>query len=266
MHAMDHIGWDASLYPHMSADGKHPFYVLGKGLFFKITDLVEVGGFNPWLTIEDPEVGMRLWVNGRRLGIIKSALIEEVPSTWRHGFTQRKRWIAGFFQSLTGALTAMEMPRRARWRARLNLLPVLSLTLNPLALVTAVWATVEVAFLHNHLPTWVNLLSLLSILCGIPLMAYRWVLAWKKITPVLPSKRDRLKFFFRVNPVFNFFYGIWWLLPMARGFTMYLLDQGLRWERTVKTDANHDLIRETITTPTESEAVQPAVSLERKAS
>jgi cellulose synthase/poly-beta-1,6-N-acetylglucosamine synthase-like glycosyltransferase len=266
MHAMDHIGWDASLYPHMSADGKHPFYVLGKGLFFKVTDLVEIGGFNPWLTIEDPEVGMRLWVNGRRLGIIKSALIEEVPSTWRHGFTQRKRWIAGFFQSLGGALRAMGMPRRARWRARLNLVPVLSLTLNPLALVTAIWATIEVAVLHHHLPTWVNLLSLLSIVCGVPLMAYRWYLAWKKIAPVLPAKRDRLKFVFRVNPVFSFFYGIWWILPMARGFTMYLLDQGLRWERTVKTDANHDLIRDSITPPTVSDAAQPAVSLERKAS
>ena len=32
-HAMDHMAWDGGLYPHMSAHGKHPYYVLGKGLF-----------------------------------------------------------------------------------------------------------------------------------------------------------------------------------------------------------------------------------------
>jgi hypothetical protein len=94
-HAMDHIAWDGWLYPHMSAHGKHPFYVLGKGLFYKVDDLIELGGFNPWLTIEDPEVGMRLWVNGRRLGISNSPLIEEVPRTFKGGIRQRKRWVPG---------------------------------------------------------------------------------------------------------------------------------------------------------------------------
>ncbi|WP_301123069.1 glycosyltransferase family 2 protein [Mycolicibacterium fortuitum] len=265
-HAMDHIGWDASIYPHMSADGKHPFYVLGKGLFFRLTDLVEIGGFHPWLTIEDPEVGMRLWTNGRRLGIIASALIEEVPATWRRGFTQRKRWIAGFFQSLTGALVGMGMPWKARLRARLNLVPVLSLMLNPLALLTATWAVVEVAVLGQHLPMWVNVLSAASLLVGIPLMMYRWNLAWAKTAQVLPRKRDRLMFTLRVNPLFSFVYGIWWIAPIMRGLSMYVLDQGLRWERTVKTDANHDLIRDHLRISTLDTEPDSLLETERKAS
>jgi len=56
--AMDHIQWDSTIYKHMTANGKHPFYVLGKGVFFRFSDLLEVGGFHPWLTIEDPEIGM----------------------------------------------------------------------------------------------------------------------------------------------------------------------------------------------------------------
>ncbi len=264
-HAMDHIGWDASLYPHMSANGEHPFYLLGKGLFFKLTDLMEIGGFNPWLTIEDPEVGMRLWTNGRRLGIIRSALIEEVPSTWQHGFTQRKRWIAGFFQSLSAPLKLMGMPWRKRLRARMNLVPVLALMLNPLALLTATWGVVEIAVNGHRLPDWINLLCLISIVAGVPLLMYRWYLAWAKIKPVLPRRRDRLAFAFRVNPVFSFVYGIWWILPILRGFSMFLLDQGLRWERTVKTDANHDLIRNDIaeTTPLD---ILSLTAIERKAS
>ena len=94
-HAMDHMAWDGQTYPHLSANGRQPYWVLGKGLFFKASDLVALGGFHPWLTIEDPEVGMRFWTNGKRLGIIENPLIEEVPTTFAHGITQRKRWVAG---------------------------------------------------------------------------------------------------------------------------------------------------------------------------
>ena len=107
----------------MTAHGKHPFYVLGKGLFFRSWDLHAFGGFHPWLTIEDPEVGMRLWTNGRRLGVVPQPLVEEVPRTFRHGVTQRKRWVCGFFQSLGGPLTQMGMTAPQRFRARLNLVP-----------------------------------------------------------------------------------------------------------------------------------------------
>ena len=63
-HAMDHMAWDGMRYAHMSAHGRHPYWVLGKGLFYHAPDLIALGSFNPWVTIEDPEVGMRLWVNG----------------------------------------------------------------------------------------------------------------------------------------------------------------------------------------------------------
>ena len=97
LHAFDHMCWDGFLYPHMSAHGGHPYYVLGKGLFYRAADLAELGGFNPWITIEDPEVGLRFWTNGRRLGVIAEPLIEEVPRTIVRGIIQRNRWMCGFF-------------------------------------------------------------------------------------------------------------------------------------------------------------------------
>ena len=133
-HGSDHMLWDATLYPHMTANGRQPYYILGKGLFYRASDLHAVGGFHPWLTIEDPEVGMRLWVNGRRLGVVLDPLIEEVPFTFKQGVTQRKRWVCGFFQSLGRPLTAMGMTARQRFRARLNIVPCLSLVVNPIGL------------------------------------------------------------------------------------------------------------------------------------
>lgn len=135
-YALDHLSWDASLWPHMSAHGKQPYWVLGKGLFFRATDLLDFGGFHPWLTIEDPEVGMRLWTNGRRLGVLRSPLIEEVPDTFSMGTIQRKRWVAGFFQSLHTPLVHMGMTASQRFRARLNFVPCLSLVVNVVGLPT----------------------------------------------------------------------------------------------------------------------------------
>ncbi len=129
-HAMDHMAWDGQTYPHLSAEGRQPYWVLGKGLFFRASDLVALGGFHPWLTIEDPEVGMRFWANGKRLGIIENPLIEEVPTTFAHGITQRKRWVAGFFQSLASPLGAIGMTPLERARAWLNFLPCLSMSAN----------------------------------------------------------------------------------------------------------------------------------------
>lgn len=244
--AMDHISWDASMYKHMTADGKHPFYVLGKGLFFRFRDLVEVGGFHPWLTIEDPEIGLRLWTNGRRLGVAESPLVEEVPATFSQGILQRKRWVAGFFQSLTGPLTSMGMPFWSRFRARLNLVPCLSLLLNPIGIALAVWAIIGAATTQRQfLPTAIVVLSLVNIVLAVMVVLYGQHRAWKMSRPMLPARADRAKFLFRVNPVFLFIYWMWWAVPLVIGFWMFVRDTGLVWERTEKVDANHSRVRVT---------------------
>lgn len=239
-HGLDHIAWDSTVYPHLTANGRQPFYVLGKGLFFRFRDLVEAGGFHPWLTIEDPEIGMRLWTRGKRLGVVRSPLVEEVPDTWRKGVTQRKRWVAGFFQSLGSPLTAMGMTRRQRWRARLNFVPNLSLALNPLGIALAVWSILRID--DGSLSGPASLLGAASMVLAVGLLGYLWYRAWKMTAPVLSGWR-RVWFWLRVNPLFTVIYWTLWLIPLVIGFKMFLRDGGLVWERTEKVDANHALIR-----------------------
>jgi cellulose synthase/poly-beta-1,6-N-acetylglucosamine synthase-like glycosyltransferase len=248
MFAMDHMQWDGSLYQHMSAGGRHPYYVLGKGLFFRISDLLQLGGFNPWLTIEDPEVGMRLWTNGRRLGIVRRPLIEEVPETFRDGITQRKRWIAGFFQSLSSPLRLMGMTLGQRIRARLNLVPCVSLLINPVGLGVGVWAlTATLTERHRVLDLPLEIVSFSTIGLTVFVMAVGQRAAFRQTALFLRSRRERLQFMLRVNPLFVLAYWIWWSIPLLIGFSMYLRDAGQRWERTPKIDANHDLVREAAT-------------------
>jgi cellulose synthase/poly-beta-1,6-N-acetylglucosamine synthase-like glycosyltransferase len=245
--AMDHFSWDISLYRHITAGGKHPYWVLGKGVFYRFRDLLDVGGFHPWLTIEDPEIGMRLWVNGRRLGIVDSPLIEEVPATFRGGLSQRKRWVAGFFQSLTSPLTHMGMPFRKRWRARMNFVPCLSLIVNPIGYAVGLW--ILLAAVTSATPVLkgpLEWLTVTNLVLATVVLTQGQVRAWRLSRLVLPDRRDRARFVARVNPLFLFGYWLWWSIPLMIGFWMFVRDTGLVWERTEKRDANHQLVRETI--------------------
>lgn len=242
-YAMDHISWDSTMYKHMSAHGKHPFYVLGKGLFFRFRDLLEVGGFHPWLTIEDPEIGMRMWTKGATLGVVESPLVEEVPATWSQGVTQRKRWVAGFFQSLASPLVQMGMPWRKRIRARLNFVPCLSLIINPIGFAIGIWGVIAASVSQNRLlaPVW-ETLSLITFGLAVILLLWGSCRAWQMSAPVLPRRRDRLAYVLRVNPLFLLGYWLWWSVPLLKGFVMFIQDKGLVWERTEKTNANQNLV------------------------
>lgn len=242
-HAFDHMAWDGSKYPHLSADGRHPYWVLGKGLFFRASDLIKLGGFHPWLTIEDPEVGMRFWVNGKRLGIIAGSLIEEVPSTFAHGITQRKRWVAGFFQSLGTPLAAMGMKPRDRLKAWLNFLPCLSLWLNAVGAPIGVWALWRWYEETSPLTLWLLPLVAINLACFLLSMTVLYIRTWRRTALVLDSVWARLWYMARVNPVFIMVWWVVWLIPLAIGFKMYLRDEGLVWERTEKSDANNELVR-----------------------
>jgi len=237
LHAFDHMCWDGFLYPHMSADGRHPYYVLGKGLFYRATDLVEFGGFNPWIAIEDPEVGLRLWANGKRLGIIAEPLIEEVPRTFARGVVQRSRWMCGFFQTLGRPLKRMGLPFARRMQARLNIVPVLSLPVNLVGLPTGLHAAYLLWIGANPFPFWLVALSCVNIGLYLLTMSLLYRNAWYRTRLVLRHTGDRLSYLLRVNPVALFLYHAIWTIPIAVGFAMFITDRGRTWLRTTKYDA-----------------------------
>jgi cellulose synthase/poly-beta-1,6-N-acetylglucosamine synthase-like glycosyltransferase len=242
-HSMDHMVWDGFVYPHMSADGKHPFWVLGKGLFYKARDLVEVGCFNPWVTIEDPEIGMRLWTNGKRIGMIANPLIEEVPLTIKRGAIQRYRWVCGFFQSLNGCVQKMGMNFWQRQQARLNLIPTLFLLINVVGLPTGVWALIQWLEGTSPLPFYWVILSIVNIAAYLILMTVVYVNTWRRTAIVCKKRSSRVAYMFRVNPIFLWVYWLIWCIPIIIGFGMFLLDKGKVWQRTDKLDRNHRLVR-----------------------
>jgi cellulose synthase/poly-beta-1,6-N-acetylglucosamine synthase-like glycosyltransferase len=242
-HAFDHMAWDGYEYPHLSARGRQPYWVLGKGLFYRVSDLIGLGSFHPWITIEDPEVGIRYWANGKRLGIIPGSLIEEVPDTWIGGITQRKRWVCGFFQTLGKPLRYLGLNPWQRFKCWLIFFPCLSVWINSIGLPVGIWALYEDLRHADILPQWVIWLSIVNIVLFCVLMVLLYANTWKRTGLVLRRWPARVWFMLRVNPISLLLWWFLWLIPLAIGLWMYVRDEGLAWQRTEKIDANKLLIR-----------------------
>lgn len=242
--AFDHLNWDYNIYMHMSANGKHPFWVLGKGLFYKSNDIVQVGGFDPWVTIEDPDIGLRLWSQGKKLGIISEPLVEEVPITIGRCITQRKRWFCGFLQANFGQNKLKGMKFTDKFKAYINLVPVLSLLVNLIGLPIGLWTIYTVLFKGVRLPLGLTVISTFNIICYLLTMSILYQSAWRNIDQVVNSRYNKVRYMFRINPVFLYFYWVIWCISMYIGLYMFLGDGGLLWQRTEKIDANHLLVRQ----------------------
>lgn len=241
-HAFDHMTWDGMKYPHLSADGNQPYWVLGKGLFFKASDLEALGGFHPWIAIEDPEVGMRFWKNGKKLGILSSSLVEEVPATLYNGIVQRKRWVCGFFQSLTQPLGDLGFTLLQKIKAWMNFLPCMLLWVNVIGLPPGLWALWVWFTGQNLMPLWLTIVSLFNIFALFVTLTMLYIRTWKRTALVLETRRDRILYMLRINPLSLMVWWLIWLIPLWQGWRMFVGDGGLVWDRTVKTDANHALI------------------------
>ena len=245
-HAFDHMAWDGYKYPHMSSGGRHPYWMLGKGLFYRFSDLMALGGFHPWITIEDPEVGLRYWANGKRLGILESPLIEEVPKTWLQGITQRKRWVCGFFQTLGEPLDALGLTPFQRFQCWLNFVPCLSLLINVIGIPLGIWAAWLYLSGSHVIPAWTFWFAVANLTLFTWSMLLLYANTWRRTGLVYHRWIDRAWYMIRINPISAMLWWFLWIIPLLIGLRMYILDEGLSWQRTEKIDANNLLIRRKI--------------------
>jgi glycosyltransferase XagB len=247
--AFDHIAWDGAKYEHLSGDPKQPYWMLGKGLFFHAEDIFELGGFHPWITIEDPEIGLRLWKNGMKLGIIEGSLIEESPTTFANAILQRKRWICGFFQTLkfrNGPMDAMGFTFMEKIKAWMIFLPCLTMALNVLGFPMSLWAAVTWYDGTSILAPWTIYWAIgnLGLYAFFMIKLYRT--AWERTRLIMSTRSERLRYMLRVNPVFLSLWWMFWTIPLWIGYGMYRKNLGLVWERTTKKDDNKALVRDRV--------------------
>lgn len=77
-----------------------PFPLGGTTNFFQRQFLLELGGWDAWNLTEDFELGLRLYIQGKKIAIIHSVTKEESPINWSDWLKQRTRWQRGKIQTL----------------------------------------------------------------------------------------------------------------------------------------------------------------------
>jgi hypothetical protein len=136
----------------------------------------------------------------------------------------------------------MGMTPAQRARAWLNFLPCLSMSANSVGLPAGIWALRQYWIGSDLIPPWLVYLALLNVAWLAAMLTSQYLSAWRRSALVLGTRRERLWFLLRVNPLFLMGWWLFWIVPLLIGFGMYLRDGGLVWERTVKINANNDLI------------------------
>jgi len=77
-----------------------PIALGGTSNHFRADVLRRVGGWDAWNVTEDADLGLRLARFGRRVGALDSDTYEEAPANFRNWFSQRRRWLKGWMQTI----------------------------------------------------------------------------------------------------------------------------------------------------------------------
>jgi len=77
-----------------------PIPLGGTSNHFRVEVLRGLGGWDPYNVTEDADLGIRLYKQGFRTGMLDSTTYEEANSDPRNWIRQRSRWIKGYLQTL----------------------------------------------------------------------------------------------------------------------------------------------------------------------
>ena len=106
--ALEYAGLFRGLLPMLSLIGL-PLPLGGTSNHFRTTELKAIGGWDPYNTTEDADLGMRLHRLGYRSRVISKPTLEEAPVRRSVWLGQRTRWFKGWLQTW---LVLMRKPRK----------------------------------------------------------------------------------------------------------------------------------------------------------
>ena len=98
MFTLEYSYWFDYMLPGLSRFNL-PIPLGGTSNHFKTEKLFELGGWDPYNTTEDADLGMRAYLNGYKIGVIDSTTYEEANSKLGNWIRQRSRWIKGYMQT-----------------------------------------------------------------------------------------------------------------------------------------------------------------------
>jgi cellulose synthase/poly-beta-1,6-N-acetylglucosamine synthase-like glycosyltransferase len=205
-----------------------PIPLGGTSNHFKLENLLELGGWDPFNVTEDADIGIRAYERGFRIAVINSTTYEEANNDTFNWIRQRSRWIKGYMQTyLVHMRSPRQLLKRLGWRGFLGFsffigaTPLTFLVYPFLLLTFIVYLIFDLEAYRAIFPDWVLFLSIFNLMAGNILMIYLNMMA------VFKRRFYELILFSIANPVY-------WLLHSIAAFkALYqLIFKPFYWEKT----------------------------------
>ncbi|MFW5846101.1 MAG: glycosyltransferase family 2 protein, partial [Planctomycetota bacterium] len=171
--AQEYNAWFQHYLPGLCRFGS-PIPLGGTSNHFRTGDLREAGGWDPYNVTEDCDLGLRLAMAGKQVGILDSTTWEEANSRVGNWIRQRSRWFKGYMQTFIvwlrrpGRILLRLGPMSGLWFLTTVGSVALFAVLNPVLWIVLGWYAI--ALLHDLAIGY----GLWDLLVSRPLMDDRW--------------------------------------------------------------------------------------------
>jgi glycosyltransferase XagB len=184
---IEYAMWFSLFLPGL-ASYRAPIPLGGTSNHFRRSVLRAMGAWDPFNVTEDADLGIRMFREGYRVGILQSTTLEEANSDFVNWVRQRSRWYKGYMQTFIVHMRApVEFKREVGWRGLLHFClfvggtPILAV-LNPLFwFMTLLWFTAQPAFIRELFPAPVYYVGLFCWAFGNFLLVYLTVISCRLI-------------------------------------------------------------------------------------
>ncbi len=205
-----------------------PIPLGGTSNHFRVEMLRRLGGWDPYNTTEDADLGIRASAEHLRIGFINSTTFEEATNESRNWIRQRSRWVKGYMQTfLVYCRHPLALIRQIGIRDFLSFAlfiggtPVTFLVSPILYGLFAIWLITRTHLISPLFPNWVLDIALVNLLIGNFLGVYLNMIA------VFLRRNYRLMPFALLNPAYWMMHSIAAYKALGQLFT-----RPFYWEKT----------------------------------
>ncbi len=208
MFTLEYSYWFDYLLPGLDRL-KFPLPLGGTSNHFDMEKLKQLGGWDPFNTTEDADLGIRAYANGYHVGVINSTTFEEANSQAKNWIRQRSRWVKGYMQTwLVFSRNPVKLLRAIGLKGWLSFNffvggTPLTLLINPITwAVFIIWVLTKTKIIEPFFPPVLLYISIFNLLFGNFLGIYLNMIA------VFKRKYYYLLPYSYLNPVYWLFHSV----------------------------------------------------------
>ncbi len=227
MFTLEYSYWFDYMLPGLSKFNL-PIPLGGTSNHFKTEKLFELGGWDPYNTTEDADLGMRAYLNGYKIGVIDSTTYEEANSKVGNWIRQRSRWIKGYMQTwLVYMREPIKLIKNAGFKGFLSFNMLIGGTpfiflVNPILwLIFIYWLITRTELVRPLFPPEVYYIALINLTLG------NFLAIYLNLLPIFKRKLYTLLPYAFLNPVY-------WILHSIAAYKALwqLFTKPFYWEKT----------------------------------